>query len=186
MTLVDQMIILSSECKKCEGTGKTWDGKDCTECYLYCKNQKEEKKSVIEITEIKNSLIIIKKSNSIIIDFPMRKLSTRNQYILCKYCNGSNVVSAGKRHNKTTEAKRKFFCKNCKKTFTINPHPYRIINNILIKNTIDILKLFGFSLRQIAKMISESFNIKISHGTICRYFNSKNFADQMLQGEGKK
>lgn len=85
----------------------------------------------------------------------------------CPFCNSFNIIKHGTRKNKN-EIKQRYLCKDCGKTFVLDPAKGHKANGKLIALAMD-LYFKGLSFRKIADTIYQFYGIRIHHDTIRRW-----------------
>lgn len=82
----------------------------------------------------------------------------------CSNCKSNNIVKFGVRKNKKGIVQR-YSCKDCNKTFVLEPLKYVKANSKLIMLTMD-LYYKGLSLRDISDTMKQFYGLKVTHETI--------------------
>lgn len=88
-------------------------------------------------------------------------------HVKCPFCNSFNIIKHGTRKNKNG-VKQRYLCKDCNKTFVLDPIKGHKANGKLIALTMD-LYFKGLSLRKITDTIYQFYGIEIHHDTIRRW-----------------
>ena len=89
--------------------------------------------------------------------------------IKCPYCGSYHVMKNGTRKNKNG-VKQRYMCKDCNRTFVLDPAKGHKANGKLIALSMD-LYFKGLSFRKIADTIYQFYGVKIHHDTIRRWIN---------------
>ena len=109
--------------------------------------------------------------------------------ILCPWCRGKNVIHYGKRNNEQV-----FFCKDCKKKFTLSGLKHKTYSPKVITNAITYYNL-GKTLEESVNQVNKRFKVHVSKSSlhswiaefsdICTYKNIrsdivKKYKDQII------
>ena len=89
--------------------------------------------------------------------------------ISCPNCSSKQIKKHGTKKKKLQTLQR-YFCNNCKKTFTLQPNKNKTYPSKIILNTLSYYNL-GHSQQEAAKEISKRFKIKPSQKTISNWVN---------------
>jgi len=111
--------------------------------------------------------------------------------VFCEYCNSSNVVKKGFRHNDSGK-KQKYFCHSCKKWFVEDDGFKRMRNKqeVIVRAIHQYAD--GFSLGKVKNHLNQHDNTEISRWTIRKWVvkydallkkNLRNSALQRLRGK---
>jgi len=132
--------------------------KTCKDKGLYCKH-------------IKAIQFFLKLRNKTEIDNILNENSRKE----CIYCKSKNIIKRRIRKSNKGNLQR-YYCKDCKKRFILNPIKYIKIN---AKNICLVMDLYfkGLSLRDIQDTLDQFHKIEISHESIRRYI--RNFTKLM-------
>ncbi|MEP0823951.1 MAG: DDE-type integrase/transposase/recombinase [Nitrososphaera sp.] len=91
--------------------------------------------------------------------------------IVCQRCGSENYKKHGIRHNKKAGDIQRYFCRDCKYVFIVNPaFEHAKASAKTISNAID-LYFKGVSVRKIADYLKQSDNINIDNSSICRWIS---------------
>jgi putative transposase len=89
--------------------------------------------------------------------------------IVCQKCGSENYKKHGVRDNKNADDIQRYYCKDCKSTFTIN-HGFENAKESVAVITASIdLYLKGISLRKASDHLRQHYGVEVNFGTICRW-----------------
>ena len=107
--------------------------------------------------------------NSKNIDIKKKDITSNNSIIVCKYCeNKHNIIKKG---IKGKYNKQIYYCKNCKKYFSIGKDN-RIKRDEKLKELTLLLYSHNSSLRSIQNIIEKLYDTKISFCVICNWIKT--------------
>lgn len=89
---------------------------------------------------------------------------------LCPNCDSKNIVKFGARKNKNG-VKQRYACKECSKTFVLEPIKFIKGNAKLVTLTMD-LYYKGLSLRDISDTIKQFYSLDVTHETVRRWIRT--------------
>lgn len=113
------------------------------------------------IYAVEFSTLLREEVKKVTVEHVIKPLSTLN----CKYCNSTNIIRWGIRHNKKSGDIQKYHCKDCKNYFTINTGFEKIHGTPQLITSAMQLYFSNESLRNTQKFLKLQ-GLKVSHQTV--------------------
>jgi transposase-like protein len=101
----------------------------------------------------------------------------------CEFCKSKNIIKWGCRYNHTTK-KQRWFCNNCKKSFTVDDGFLKVKNKREIITLSLDLYYKGLSSRKVEDHLEQFYNLKASYNAILEWIRkyaklTKGFTDKL-------
>jgi putative transposase len=100
--------------------------------------------------------------------------STQLGKIVCQRCGSENYKKYGMRDNKHADDIQRYFCKDCKRTFIVNPAFEGAKESAKVITAAIDLYFKGVSLRKASDHIRQLYGVDVNFGSICRWIRKFN------------